>query len=117
SSELWFHKELLGNAGYISLISILITKTFSKNTIFNNFLIYSAAITTGFLNGKRTLFTLIIFAILSVDILKTPKGKFPYKKIIFNILLIILVFVSYAFIIDKHTRNVSTIDNLRLYFF
>lgn len=117
SSELWFHKELLGNAGYVSLVSILITKTFSKNTFFNNFLIYSAAITTGILNGKRTLFTLIIFAILSVDILKTPKGKFPYKKIIINILLIILVFVAYAFIIDKHTRNVSTIDNLRLYFF
>lgn len=116
-TEIWYHQNVLRIAGIISLLSIVITKLFSKNTFFNNFLIYSAAIITGVLNGKRTLFAFIILGILVVDILKSPKGKFPLKKIIASALFIVLIFIIYAFAIDKHTLNVTTLDNIRLYFF
>ncbi|MGF3213660.1 O-antigen polymerase [Facklamia sp. P12945] len=116
-SELWYHQNFMRIGGFISLIFILITKLFSKETAFNNFLIILATIITGILNGKRTLFALIVFAILSVDILKAPRGRFPIKKVVSGSLFILIFFLAYAFIIDKHTANVTTIDNLRLYFF
>ncbi|MGY3815706.1 O-antigen polymerase [Globicatella sulfidifaciens] len=115
--ELWYHRNIMRIGEIVSLLSILMTKLFSKNTKFNNFLIYFAAIITGILNGKRTLLAFIIFEILAVDILKSPKGRFPLKRIVFSGLFIIIFFLGYAFLIDKHTANVTTIDNLRLYFF
>lgn len=115
--ELWYHQNILRIAGIISLLSILIVKLLSKNTFFNNFLIYSAAIITGVLDGKRTLFAFIILGILLVDILKTKKRKIPLIKITFSIVLILLSFIGYAFAIDKHTFNVNTLDEIRLYFF
>ncbi|SYZ77870.1 O-antigen polymerase [Trichococcus shcherbakoviae] len=116
-SELWYHRNVMRIGGVVSLIFISITKLFSKNTWFNSFLIYSAAAIAGILNGKRTLFAFIIFAILAVDIIKAPKGIFPIKKIISSGLFIVFIFIGYSYLIDKHTVNVSTIDNLRLYFF
>ncbi|GAB2318565.1 hypothetical protein IRB23SM22_08230 [Alkalibacterium sp. s-m-22] len=116
-SEWWYHRNIMRIGGFVSLIFILVTKLFSKNTKFNNFLIYSAAIIAGVLNGKRTLLAFIVFAILAVDILKSSKGKFPMKKIVTSGLFILTFFVGYAFLIDKHTANVTTLDNLRLYFF
>ena len=115
--ELWYHQNILRIAGVISLLAIILTKLFSKNTFLNNVIIYSAAIITGILNGKRTLFAFIILGILAVDILKAPKGRFPFKKIITSVSIIFFTFIFYAFVIDKQMVNVSTLDNIRLYFF
>lgn len=115
--ELWYHQNVLRIAGVISLLAIILTKLFSKNTFLNNVIIYSAAIITGILNGKRTLFAFIILGILAVDILKAPKGKFPFKKIITSILIILFTFILYAFVLNKQMVDVSTLDNIRLYFF
>ena len=116
-SELWYHRNVLKIGGFISLISIVVVKLFSKKNFFSNLLIYIAAISTGILNGKRTLFALIIFAILSVDILKSSIGKFPYRKVFFSFIIIVSYFIAYAFIVDKFTKNVKFLDSLRLYFF
>lgn len=116
-TELWYHNKIMKVGGSVSLLSIIITKFFSKNNFTNNFIIYTAAIITGILNGKRTLFAFIVLGVLIVEILKSEKGKFPYKKIIFGSILIIVVFKSYGFIINKSLSNVSNIDELRLYFF
>ena len=116
-AELWYHSNIMSIGGFIALIFILITKLFSKNSKLDNFVIYCAAIITGVLNGKRTVLAFIIFGILAVDILKSPKGKFPIKKTIISGIFIVLFFIGYAFLMDKHAANVTIIDNLRLYFF
>lgn len=116
-SEIWYHFTIMKIGGIISLVSILIVKYFGKNDFTNNLFIYSAAIATGVLNGKRTLFAMILLGILVVDILKSKKGTFPFLKAIMTFITIIIIFVVYANIIDKHTRNFSQLDDLRLYFF
>src|SRR5699024_7118546 len=109
ADEMWFHRTVLKYAGLISMVSIIFVKLFSRNNLVINILIYSAAIITGILNGKRTLFAFIILGILLVDIIKSRNGSLPIKKIILSILSLIIIFVGYAFLIDKHTLNVSTI--------
>lgn len=116
-AELWYHRNIMKIGSSISLLSIIIIKFFSKNRITTNFVIYTAAIITGILNGKRTLFAFIVLGILIVEILKSEKGKFPYKKIIFGSILIAVVFVLYGLVINKSMSSVSSIDEFRLYFF
>lgn len=116
-SELWYHVNVMRAAQIVSLVSILIVRSFGKKDITNSILIYLAAISAGILNGKRTLFAMILLGILSVDILKSPKGKFPYKKAIITFVFLLFFFVGYANLIDKHTKNFTQLDDLRLYFF
>lgn len=115
--ESLYHNTIMRYAGVASLVFIVITRFFSKNDLFSSIVIYSAALVTGILNGKRTLFAWIILAILGIDILKSPRGKFPFNKVFLNGAIILGYFIGYAYLVDKTTDNLSSIDNLRLYFF
>ncbi len=115
--ELWYHRNVMKIGGYLALLSVVIYRLLSRNHCLNTILIIIAAIIAGILDGKRTLFAFILFAIIAVDILKTPKGKFPIIKMTITSLFILTFFIWYAFIIDKHPVGVDSIDNLRLYFF
>lgn len=117
SAELWYHFKIMKIAQIISLISILIVRNFGKRDVVNSILIYTAAISTGLINGKRTIFAMILLAILVVDILKAPKGKFPFVRAFITFVSIVSFFVLYANLINKHTYSFSQLDDLRLYFF
>lgn len=116
-SEVWYHRNVLRLGMFISLIAIMTTRLFSKNKMVNHFIIFSAALITGVLNGKRTLFAFIILGILIADIIKTPKGKLPIKRISIASGVIFSTFIIYAFAINKIPVNVTLVDTLRLYFF
>ncbi|EEV38225.1 hypothetical protein ECBG_00494 [Enterococcus casseliflavus EC20] len=116
-NELWFHNSIMRNLGIVSLISIAIVSLFGKKDFLNTFFVYLAAISTGVLNGKRTLFVLILLVVLLIDILKSPKGKFPIVKSIGTFVFAVVIFIVYGYIIDKNTESLNSVDNLRLYFF
>lgn len=116
--EITYHTNIMNISGIISLISILIVRLFNSPTSKRtSFIVYTAAITTGILNGKRTLFAFIIILILLIDLLKSKNRLKAYFKLAIGGILIIILFIAYSYFIGKHTRGVSTLDNIRLYFF
>ena len=104
SSVYIFHKSVMNFCKYLSFTSIIGYYLFRNKSI-GNMRVGFAIFLLAWIDGKRTIFSFCLLAIILIDFLEKKNKKKVIKKAFLFIILIIAYFILYSLITGKNTNE------------